>query len=217
MPNGKEIAIIRRIHNAGYLREIRYFRRHNLPNLTIENDPMHSAAFDYHGGMGVILELRITSDRAVRLQDFGDLALRERPCHMNWWANETSEVYKFDLGPEYPRDIVLNHRIGVVVKPGQPLEGVLLGQSPTRIPSEYSHGFKLPLTLTFLDGFDTPHTAELDVPVDEHLGSKTGRSIRGSLYAPRPGHKRTLEDRTEDCAPTDRYRRGCVSLESGNR
>jgi len=42
---------------------------------------------------------------------------------------------KFDRGPEYPRDVVLNHRIGVLVKPGQPLEGVLLGRSATRIPS----------------------------------------------------------------------------------
>ena len=35
---------------------------------------------------------------------------------------------KFDRGPEYPRDVVLNHRIGVLVKPGQ-------GRSATRIPS----------------------------------------------------------------------------------
>ena len=201
MTNGKKMEIIRRIHGAGYLCEIDYAPRQSLPNVTIKNNPMHSFAFDYHGGMGVILELRITADRAVRIQDFCDLELLGRPCNVNWWANEKLGVYEFDRGPEYPRDGVLNHRVGTVVKPGLPLEGVLLGCSPTRIPSQYSHGLILPMMLTIVDGFDTPHTAELVVPVDEHLCSKARRPIQSSLYAPRPGNRPKPVDGIDNVVP----------------
>jgi hypothetical protein len=191
MPNGKKIGIVRRIQDAGYLREFDTALHLNLPRLTIEMNPWHSFAFDYRGGMGVILELRITSNRKVRIQDFGDLELLERPCNMVWWVNEGSNFYKFDQGPEYPHDAVLNHLTGkhVMVKPGQPLEGVLLGHSTTRIPSKYSHGFKLPLMWTILDGFDTPHTAQLHVQVDECLCSKIRRPSRSSLQGPWSGNK----------------------------
>jgi hypothetical protein len=200
MPNGRNIEIIRRIHGAGYLREFDYAPHYNLPNVTIENNPMHSFAFDYHGGMGVVLELLITSDRAVLIQDFGDLELLERPCNVDWWVSEESHVYRFYRGPEYPRDVVLNHRRGIV-KPGQPWEGVLLGRSSTRIPSMYSHGFKLPLILTILDGFGTPHPAQLLVQVDEHLCSKIRRPSRGSLYAPCARSKPDLVDGAEHFVP----------------
>jgi hypothetical protein len=190
VPNGKGIEIIHRIHDAGYLREFDAPHHLNLPRLTIEMNPVHSAAFDYRGGLGIILELRITSNRSVRIQDFGDLELQERPCNVVWWAIEKLlDVYKFDGGPEYPRDVVLNHRIGVAVKPGQPLGGVLLGHSATRIPPQYTHGFKLPLILSILDGFDTLHSAQLHVQVDEHLCSNTRRPSLSSLNGPRSGNK----------------------------
>jgi len=122
MPNGKKIEIIRRIQDAGYLREFDHVAHLNLPKLKIENNPYQSFAFDFCGGMGVIIELRITSDRAVQIQDFGDLELLGRLCSVDWWTSEKSEVYKFYRGPEFPRDLVLNHRVGVLVKPGRPLD-----------------------------------------------------------------------------------------------
>ena len=203
MPNGKKIEIIRRIQEAGYLREFDIARHLNLPRLTIEMNPSHSAVFDYQGGMGIILELQITSNRPVRIRDFGDLELREKPCNVVWWENEGSNFYKFRRGPEYPRDIVLNHRVGKhgTVNPGEPLEGMLLGYSATPIPSQYSHGFRLPLTLSILDGFDNPHSAQFLVQVDEHLCSKIRRASRSSLYAPRRGNKLGLVDGLEDHIP----------------
>ena len=200
MPNRKKIEIIRRIQDAGYLREFDHSAHLNLPKLKIENNPLQSFAFDFCGGMGVILDLRITSDRAAQIQDFGDLELSERPCNVDWWTS-TSGVYKFYSGPEFPGNVVLNDRIGVEVKPGRPLDGFLLGRSATRIPPEYSHGFKLPLMLTIVDGFDTPHTAQLLVQVDEHLCSKIRRPIRSSLYEPRSRNKSVLVDGAEHFAP----------------
>jgi hypothetical protein len=108
MPNREKIDIIRRIQDAGYLREFDNAPHINLPKLKIENNPYESFAFVFCGGMGVILDLRITSDRAVQFQDFGDLELLGRPCNVDWWASEKSDVYKFYLGPEFPRDVVLN-------------------------------------------------------------------------------------------------------------
>ena len=207
MPNTKKIEIMRRIRGAGYLCEIDNSCHLNLPKLKIENNPFHSFVFDFHGGMGVILELRIASDRAVQIQDFGDLELLGSPCSVDWWATE-KEVYRFDRGPEYPRDVVINHCIGVVVKPGQPLEGMLLGWSTTRIPPQYSHGFKLPLMLMIVDGSDTPHIAQLLVQVDEQLCSTIRRPSRGSV-APRPGKNPDRGDGAGHFVPrrerTDRY------------
>jgi hypothetical protein len=186
MPNGKKIEIIRRIQAAGYLREFGTAADLNLPRLTINMNPFHSFVFDYCGGMGVILELRITSNRIMRIQDFGDLELLGKKCNVDWILNEEHNVYRFSPGPEYPRDVVLNHRIGKcgTVNPGEPLEGVLLGYSATRIPSQYSHGFRLPLMLSILDGFDNPHTAQLFVQVDEHLCAKIRRPRQSSLRGP---------------------------------
>jgi hypothetical protein len=201
MPNRKRIEIIHRIQDVGYLREFDTTFYLNLPRLTIDMNPGHSAVFDYHGGMGIILELRITSNRSARIQDFGDLELLGNPCNVVWWASEGSNFYKFDRGPEYPRDVVLNHRIGVVVKPGQPLEGVLLGYSATCIPSQYTHAFKLPLMLSILDGFDTSHSAQLHVQVDEHLCSKIRRRSRRPLYGPYSGNKVDLADQLRTPPP----------------
>jgi hypothetical protein len=186
MPNRKKTEIVRRIHAAGYLREIDTALHLDLPTLTIKMDPSQSFVFDYCGGMGVILELRIASNQLMRIQDFGDLELLERKCNIEWWMNEEHNVYRFNHGPEYPRGRVLNHRIGKCgkVEPGDPLEGVLLGWSTTSIPSQYSHGFRLPLMLSILDGFDNPHTAQLFVPVDEHLCGKIRRPSQSALHGP---------------------------------
>ena len=205
MPTEKKIETIYRIQDAGYLREFDAALHLNLPRLAIEMNPFHSFVFDYQGGMGVILELRITSNRIVCIQDFGDIEFLGRRCNVEWWASEESHVYKFCRGPEYPRDVVLNHRVGEhgTVKPGQPLEGVLLGRSAMPIPSPYSHGFKLPLMLTILHGFDTPHTTELFVQVDEHMCSKSRRQSRGSLYEPRAGNEPEAVDGMESIRPEE--------------
>lgn len=202
MPNGRKIEIIRRIQGAGYLCKIDTALLFKLPKLKIENNPHQSYVFAFRGGMGIIFDLRITSDRAVYIQDFGDLELLGRPCNVDWWESE-KDVYKFYLGPEFPRDVVLNHRIRVLVKPGQPLDGFLLGRSATRIPSMYSHGFKLPLMLTIMDGFDNPHTAQLLVQVDENLCSKSRRPSRGSLYGPCSGNKTAFGDGVEEVVPEE--------------
>jgi len=201
MKSRKKMDIMRRIQAAGYLPEIDSVLRDNLPNITIENNPMHSLAFDYLGAMGVILELKITSDREVLIQDFGDLELLGRPCGVNWWTNEKSYVYQFNGGPEYSRDVVLNHRVGAVVKPGRPMEGVLLGYSRIRIPSQYSHGLILPLILSIVDEFDNSHTAHLVVQVDESLRVKARQPNRGSLYAPRLNKKPDRFDGVETLVP----------------
>src|ERR1035441_1521882 len=106
----------------------------------------------------------------------GDLELLERPCNVDWWTS-TSGIYKFYRGPDFPGNVVLKDRIGVEVKPGRPLDGFLLGRSATRIPSMYSHGLRLPLKFSILDGFDNPHTAQLLVQVDEHLCFKSRSQI----------------------------------------
>jgi len=212
MPNRKRTEIIRRIQDSGYLCEFGDAADPNLPKLKIENNPNESYAFDYCGGMGVILDLQVTSNRAVQIQDFGDLELLGRPCNVDWWASEKSNVYKFYRGPEYPCDVVLNDRTAVLVKPGQPLKGVLLGRSAVPIPSQYSHGFRLPLTFSILDGFDNWHSAQLFVHVDEHLCSKSRQQSRGSLYA----RKREPVDRVKDSAARDVSRPHCRTADASD-
>jgi hypothetical protein len=163
--------------------------------------PYDSYVFDYCGGLGVILDLQVKSNRAVQIRDFGDLELLGRRCNVDWLLNGVSNFYKFDRGPEFSRDIVLNHRTGKhgMVKPGLPMEGVLLGRSAVAIPSEYSHGSRLLMTLSILDGFDNWHTAQLHVRVDEQLCAKSRQQSRGSLYA----RKREPVDGMKDGATRD--------------
>jgi hypothetical protein len=181
MRNAKKLDIARRIQGAGYLRECILC----LPTLEIENNPFHSFVFDYFGGMGVILELRIASkNRMMLIQDFGDLKLGGKMCEVDWLENGEWDVYEFTRGPTYPRCGVLNHRTGArgVVKPGQPLEGVLLGRSVIPFSPRYLHGLRLAMEFAILDGFDTWHPADLIVQVDDHLCPKIRPSRRGSLF-----------------------------------
>jgi len=110
------------------------------------------------------------SDSRRILADFliGDLELPERPGNMDWRLNEESNGYNFCRGPEYPRDVVLNDRLGKhgIVKPGKPVTSVLLGRSATPIPSQCSHGLKPPLIFSILEGFNKWHRAQLLLPVD---------------------------------------------------
>lgn len=195
MPRRDRMEIIRRIQKSGYLCEFDIADHFNLPKLTIENNPDHSFVFVFYGGMGFIFELRITADQVLEIQDFGDIELSGQRCNVDWWLSETT-IYKFDRGPEYPRDVVLNHRKGIV-KPGRPLEGILLGRSLSPIPRLYSHGFQLPLTFSIIDGFDNGHSAKLFAKVDDNLWFKHPNPARTSLFEPRSGEKCCLEDAAE--------------------
>jgi len=182
MQNGKNAEIVRRIQESGYLREFDSGTKIHRPKPTIECNPYESYAFAFRRGMGFILDLRISSEAKILIRDFGDVELEKEYCDVQW-LESNADIYRFCGGPEFPRDIVLNHRRGATVIPGKPLEGFLLGRSNRTIPSIYSGGFALTFEFSILDGFDIVHTAQLLARVDEHLHTEIKRPIRRSLFA----------------------------------
>jgi hypothetical protein len=191
MQNRKNAEISGRIQESGYLCECDYGETLKRPELKIKCNPYESYAFPFRGGMGLIFDLRISSQSKILIQDFGDLEFENKYCNVDWRASE-ADINRFTGGPEFPREIVLNYRKGATVMPAKPFEGFLLGRSNRPIPSIYSAGFRLTFTFSILDGFDVSHTAQLFAIVDEHLHTEIKRPIRSSLTAinnPKEGDK----------------------------
>lgn len=179
--------IIRRIQAVGYLREIDTNHLLDTPTLTVEHNALNSAAFKLGGGTGIILDLRMKADRPIWIMEFGEFVLDGRELDVDWWVNEESYVYQFygKRGPEFQRDVVLNHRVGDqgLVRPGIPSEGFLVGRSLGFLPMSLRQGFNLPATLSIIDGDGNRHLATLSVPFDNSLNIKFARG-RSSLYVP---------------------------------
>jgi hypothetical protein len=179
---------IRLIQETGYLREINNHQSLNTPKLSLQHDPGNSVAFCCGGGTGFIFHLSITTDRPTRLMGFGDLELAGQLLSVDWWEIEDKvDIYRFygRRGPEFHRSIVLNQRVGDrgLVRPGNPVEGWLLGRCFTSLPSSCRDGSDLTATLSIVDGFGTVHAAELSLRFDPTLNIELAR-VRSSLYGP---------------------------------
>lgn len=60
---------------------------------------------------------------------------------------------------EFPRDMLINHRKFTegVMKPGDLIEGKLMGRGPTPIPKNFPHGSEIEMTLSTFDHRGKPH------------------------------------------------------------
>lgn len=121
---------------------------------------IESTAYDYLGGTGYMLFLRITVNiERFAISSFG----LEVP-----WDDETiwflddpreldgSEVYRLWAGGgpiEFDRDQVINHYADVrhMIPRGKSITGLLLGMGMAEIPEEYKHGTSIPAMLTIFD------------------------------------------------------------------
>jgi hypothetical protein len=177
---------IRLIQETGYLREINNHQSLNIPKLSLQHDRGNSVAFCWGGGTGFIFYLSITTDRPTRLMEFGDLELAGQLLSVDWWELEDKvDIYRFygGRGPEFHKNVVLNHRVGDrgLVRPGNPVEGWLLGRCFTPLPSTCLDGSDLTATLSIVDGFGTVHVPELSLRFDQSLTIQLAR-VSSSVY-----------------------------------
>jgi hypothetical protein len=186
------VDIIREIQEVGYLTEIDAARVLNLPKLTVECNLTNSFAFGWGGGSGLILELRILADRSTYIAEFREFELAGEVWDVRWMEEE-SPLYKFCRGLDFPRDVVLNHRVGKhgLVKPAIPLEGLLLGTCSQSVPPHLRRS-DLSARLSILDGFQTCHRNKVSLWFDPGLVA-TSKRRHSSLYEP--------EDVLGCCAP----------------
>jgi hypothetical protein len=184
MPRKARVDVIRGIQAVGYLTEIDTTHLLNLPKLTIESNLINSMAFGLGSGTGLILELRMLADRPTHIAEFGEFELAGEAWGVDWWAEEESPVYKFYTGLDFPRDVVLNHRVGKqgLVKPGIPMEGLLLGRCQHSVPIDL-RPFDLAARLSIVDGFQTCHRGELSMRFDTEFGVALRRRA-SSLFEP---------------------------------
>lgn len=171
--------IIREIQAVGYMADINMLGGRRLPKLTVESN-VDSVVFALGSGTGIILELRISTDRPLNLVEFGQLELAGRPFDVDWWIEEESKLYSLYHGHNYPRTIVLNHRIGKHgrIRPGLPMIGLLLGRSRQSVPLNLRSS-ELRASLTIDDESQTsPH--EFPVRFDHELGVL--RKSKGALH-----------------------------------
>jgi hypothetical protein len=70
---------------------------------------------------------------------------------------------------------VLNDRLNCVLSRGGILDGLLLGVG-WQLPDTYNNGDKIPIALTLVDQWDSPHPASLEVPI--HRLSTPAKAIK---------------------------------------
>src|SRR5215467_15070864 len=138
MSKKSQSEVIGRIQAVGYLNEIETTELLDIPTITIENNYINSAAFTLGRGTGFFIELRISSDRPVHIAEFGQLELGGESWGVDWWIEEEYPIYSLLYQRlDFPRDVVLNHRVGKLglIRPGVPLEGMLVGTCSRSVPS----------------------------------------------------------------------------------
>ena len=197
---------IRRIQETGYLSEIDSYQSRNTPKLTLWHDPGNSVAFCRRGGAGFIFYLSIATDQQIRLMEFGDLEVAGQRFDVDWWDQEDRfDIYRFDgrKGPEFHKNSVLNHRVRDLglLRPGNPMEGWLLGRSFTPLPPSCCDGSDLTAILSIVDGYGTVHAGDLSLRFDPTLNIELAR-VRSSLYG-RDEHRPDYSDRENEPATGD--------------
>jgi hypothetical protein len=112
----------------------------------------------------------------IRRDEPGTTIIRDCTLRAPWddsieWLEEDAEKnvgwYTFSEQTcprvhEFPRVMVLNHRMTGTLRRGDIREGVLLGVGSAPIPEAYRSGEKIPITLTILDQWDCEPSATFD-------------------------------------------------------
>ena len=202
--------VLRGIQAIGYLRDVDLTEMFNLTKLDIESNYTNSMVFGLPMGTGIVIHLRLTTNRGIHIQEFGTLEIAGATWEVDWWVQEkTAPLYAFYRGLDYPRDGVLNHCVGRHgrVIPGLPREGYLLGRSRNSVPMNL-RDFELPAKLRIYDGREN-WEHEFSIRFDHEFGP-VRKPVKSSLFE--AGEKRPdwwiteeeQENHTEDLDPASR-------------
>jgi hypothetical protein len=96
----------------------------------------------------------------------------------------------------YGRTLVINHRMGIAMKRGDVLRGLLLGIGYERPPVGYRTGDRILATLTFADQWSRCHSAPFEMMLDRtgELRNPTSQKRESSFQSrPRVSSGRVLE------------------------
>jgi hypothetical protein len=141
------------------------------------------------GGMGLVLSCGIFN-RAVR-----NLHVQQFRVRLPWddpnfdWLEDPhhksprEEFYEFPRSYEFPRDVVLNHRIGcqgLLIPPGAVLDGYLLGAGLMPIPEQYVHRQGMNIHLEVFDSGGREYGGEFQVVVDREWKMARAKQVRAS-------------------------------------
>jgi hypothetical protein len=167
-------SVIRGIHEVGYLNEISDLANIGMPRITVSNNLNNSFVFE-SGITCIVLELRISADRPVYIQEFGAFKIAGQDYNVDWFIEEQSSCYIFSRTHDYPSDVVLNHRVGSRghIVPGRRMEGLLLGRSEQSVPVELRNSY-LDASLEIDNGFQTSRH-DLGIRFDQGFSGQPGR------------------------------------------
>lgn len=116
-----------------------------------------SSAFSFTCGItGYILSIALSTEirRGITICGW-ELRSPILTTLLNWLPDPRESTppereYRFPVsGLAFDRDVVINHRKRL--KPGQCLEGFLLGIASERIPAEFKHGMEIEATVSLMD------------------------------------------------------------------
>jgi hypothetical protein len=101
-------------------------------------------------------------------------------------GNPSSPLYTFPgkSTPDYPREIVMNHRIKKPLSRGAVREGLMLGRGWAPIPEAFHHGAEIDVTLTFLDQWPREYRQTFVLWIDRSaIWNKPARRKRVSIFS----------------------------------
>lgn len=138
---------------------------------------------------------------SIRRDEAGRTIIRDCTLRAPWedeieWLEEDTEKnagwYTFSEQTyprmhEFPREMVLNHRMTGTLRRGDIREGVLLGLGKAPVPETYRSGDKIPITLTILDQWDCEPSATFDFRLTRRRtrAQEIRKSARGPLLSRR--------------------------------
>jgi hypothetical protein len=171
--NGHGLTIRHEPHayEAGYIREIRLGRiAYMLPVFIRRDGP----------GQTIIRNCTLQAP----WDDSIEWLEEDREKNAGWY---TFSEETYPRKHEYPRHMVLNHRMAGTLSRGCIREGVLLGVGRAPVPETYGSGDKIPITLKILDQWDCEPSATFNLQLTRcrTLAKETHKSARGPLFSSR--------------------------------
>ena len=102
--------------------------------------------------------------------------------------NSTPQLYRMLDGSRFHRSEVLNHRVDVerILRHGDVMEGLVLAQCFSSLPTRYNQRNSVPLTLSTANQFDHVHAFQFELPV-ERVSIQPRPRRSGSLFEPAGG------------------------------
>jgi hypothetical protein len=139
------------------------------------DSPPESSLFDLDfGGSGIMFPVALHNDsnQPICLSEFRlEMPWHDAQCR---WLDDPlrtsprTHSYSFPSpGPEFAREVVLNHHVGRAgrLNPGGWLEGLLLGMGQTRMPDEWRDRQTLMTRLLVYDGRGRQYSSDLTLYV----------------------------------------------------